>query len=69
MIIDTAAFPGLYRQRQRRKLPYFVAHPAKNCENLFFTSRGFGRIVKAPVVPFHHPPEISDTLGRRIRRP
>jgi hypothetical protein len=35
-------------------LPYFVAHPAKNSKNLFFTSSGFGRIVKAPVVPFHH---------------
>jgi hypothetical protein len=34
---------------------YFVAHPAKNSENLFFTSRRFGWIVKTPVVAFHHP--------------
>ena len=37
-----------------KNFPYFVAHTAKNSENLFFTSRGFGRIVKAPVVAFHH---------------
>ena len=34
---------------------YFVADPAKNSENLLFISRGFGRVVKAPVVPFHQP--------------
>jgi hypothetical protein len=28
---------------------YFVAHPAKSSENFFFTSRGFRRIVKAPL--------------------
>jgi hypothetical protein len=38
-----------------KNFPYFVAHPSKNSKNLFFTSRCFGRIVKASVVPFHHP--------------
>jgi hypothetical protein len=42
--------------------PYFVAHAAKNSENLFFTSRSFGRIVKAPVVPFHHPGKYRTRL-------
>ena len=41
---------------------YFVAHPAKNGENLFFASRGFGRIVKAPVVPFHQPRKYRTRL-------
>jgi hypothetical protein len=40
---------------------YFVAHPAKNSENLFFTSRGFGRIVKAPV-------SITVTRDRTVAR-
>jgi hypothetical protein len=39
--------------------PYFVAHPAKNSENLSVTSRSFSRIVKAPVVPFHRPGNIG----------
>src|SRR6266403_1253713 len=42
--------------------PYFVAHPAKNSENLFFTSRSFGGIVKAPVVSFHHPGKYRTRL-------
>jgi hypothetical protein len=42
--------------------PYFVAHPAESSENLLFTSRSFGRIVKAPVVPFHHPGKYRTRL-------
>jgi hypothetical protein len=42
--------------------PYFVAHSAKNSENLFFTSRSFGWIVKTPVVPFHHPGKYRTRL-------
>ena len=42
--------------------PYFVAHSAKNSENLFFISRSFGRIVKAPVVPFHRPGKYRTRL-------
>ena len=30
MIIDTAAFPGLYRQRRRRKLSLFRRAPGEN---------------------------------------
>jgi hypothetical protein len=52
-IIETAALPGLRRQRRYRILSLFHRASAENCENLFSTSRGFGRIVTSPVVPFH----------------
>ena len=42
--------------------PDLVAYPAKNRKNLFFTSSGFGRIVKAPVVPFHYPGKYRTRL-------
>jgi hypothetical protein len=45
-----------------KNFPYFVAHPAENSENILFTSRSFGRIVKAPVVPFHHPGKYRTRL-------
>jgi hypothetical protein len=45
-----------------KNFPDFVSNPAKNGENLFFASRGFGRIIKAPVVPFHQPRKYRTRL-------
>jgi hypothetical protein len=69
MIIDTAAFPGVYRQCRRRKLSQFRRAPGEKQQKPLLHFQWLWLDRQSPSGTVSPSPEISDTLGRRIRRP